>query len=115
MAFARQLMSLADVDAVLAASARRPVLIFKHSTACSISAGAYREWQAFLAGPSAAKVSHAWVRVREERPVSLAIAERVGVPHQSPQALLVKDGRALWHASHYGITRRALEAAVATV
>lgn len=111
----RQLMSLADVDAVLERSAQRPVLIFKHSTTCPISAGAWREWQSFLAGPSAAKVDHAWVRVREERPVSLAIAERVGVMHQSPQALLIKGGRALWHASHYSITRRALEEAVARV
>jgi bacillithiol system protein YtxJ len=115
VAQARQLMSLADVDAVLERSGGRPVLIFKHSTTCPISAGAYREWQAFLAGPSAVRVDHAWVRVREERPVSLAIAERTGVAHESPQALLVKGGKVLWHASHHAITRRALEAVVARV
>jgi bacillithiol system protein YtxJ len=49
------------------------------------------------------------VRVIEERPVSLALSERVGVQHQSPQALLIRDGSAVWHASHQGITAAALQ------
>jgi bacillithiol system protein YtxJ len=57
-------------------------------------------------------VAHAWVRVIEERPVSLRLAALTGVPHQSPQALLVRDGRALWHDSHRGITAEALAGAV---
>lgn len=52
------------------------------------------------------------MRVIEERPVSLALAERVGVKHESPQALLIKDGRALWHDSHRAITTEALVSAV---
>jgi bacillithiol system protein YtxJ len=52
------------------------------------------------------------VRVIEERPVSLALAERVGVKHESPQAILIRDGRPLWHASHGAITAGALAAAV---
>jgi bacillithiol system protein YtxJ len=53
------------------------------------------------------------VRVIEERPVSLALAERVGVQHQSPQALLIRNGAALWNASHHDITTEALQNAVA--
>jgi bacillithiol system protein YtxJ len=52
------------------------------------------------------------VRVIEERPVSLALAEQVGVPHASPQSLLIKDGHGVWNASHRGITVEALKAAV---
>lgn len=59
----------------------------------------------------AAKVGLAWVRVIEERPVSLAFAERVGAKHASPQAVLVKDGRAIWHDSHWNITVDALKSA----
>lgn len=54
----------------------------------------------------------AFVRVIEERPVSLALAERVGVRHESPQAMLIKEGRGVWSASHRGITAAALQAAV---
>jgi bacillithiol system protein YtxJ len=59
-------------------------------------------------------VDHAWVRVIEERPVSLALSQRVGVTHQSPQALLVRNGVAVWHASHYAITVEALRDAVSS-
>lgn len=59
----------------------------------------------------AAKVGLAWVRVIEERPVSLAFAERVGAKHASPQAVLVKDGKAIWHDSHWNITVDALKSA----
>lgn len=60
----------------------------------------------------AAKVILAWVRVIEERPVSLAFAEKVGARHASPQAVLVKDGKAVWHDSHWNITVEALKSAV---
>jgi bacillithiol system protein YtxJ len=60
----------------------------------------------------AQSVSLAWVRVIEERPVSLKMAERVSVRHESPQVLLIKDGKALWHDSHGRITVDALKAAV---
>lgn len=57
-------------------------------------------------------MAHAIVRVIEERPISLALADRVGVKHESPQALLIKDGQALWHDSHRAITTDALISAV---
>jgi len=109
----KQLLTMTDLDVILAESNRQPVLLFKHSTTCPISARAHREWQTFLGSPEAERVAHAWVRVIEERPVSRAVADRVGVTHQSPQALLIKGGRVLWHDSHGGITVEALRAAVA--
>ena len=115
MAQARQMLTPADIDAVLEASRTRPVLVCKHSTRCPISAAAHREWQAFLASPEAERAEHFWVRVIQERPVSLALAGRVGVAHRSPQALLIKNGRVVWHDSHYGITAGRLKAALARV
>jgi bacillithiol system protein YtxJ len=112
VAEAKQLFSMADVDAVLAESAQRPVLVFKHSTTCPISARGHREWEQFLASPEADQVGHAWVRVIEERPVSLGLAEKVGVKHESPQALLVKNGQVVWHDSHFGLTVAAFKDAV---
>ncbi len=48
------------------------------------------------------------VHVREDRPLSLAVAESTGVEHQSPQVICLRGGRASWHASHHAITARAL-------
>jgi bacillithiol system protein YtxJ len=104
------LLRLEDLDRVLAGPG--PVLLFKHSTACPISAWAHREFRQWLA-TAASPPPTALVRVIEERPVSNAIAQRLGVGHQSPQAILVVDGRAVWNASHHEITVASLETAVA--
>ncbi len=101
----------ADLDRLLAQAGAQPVLIFKHSTQCPISAAAYRAFHAAVASGDLGAVGPAMVRVVEERPVSQAVAARLGVRHESPQALLVRDGRVLWQASHYAITRDALRAA----
>lgn len=113
MASAKQLRAQEDLEQTLKESEEHPVLIFKHSTTCPISAAAHRQWSAFLASPEAEQVGHAWVRVIEERPLSLALAAQLGVEHQSPQAIVVRNRRAVWHTSHHAITAEALRQAVA--
>jgi len=49
------------------------------------------------------------VLVREDRPLSLAVAERSGVRHESPQVICLVGGKAVGHASHSGITAQALK------
>jgi bacillithiol system protein YtxJ len=44
------------------------------------------------------------VLVREDRPLSLAVAERSGVRHESPQVICLVGGKAVKHASHHEIT-----------
>ena len=51
------------------------------------------------------------IEIQRARPVSIALAERTGVRHESPQALLLRDARVVWHASHYQIHLTALEKA----
>lgn len=53
------------------------------------------------------------VLVREDRPLSLALAALAGVAHESPQVILLVEGRAAWHASHGGVRAAALDAALA--
>ena len=64
--------------------------------------------------PAHPNVPTAWIDVIGERPWSRHVAEATGVTHQSPQALLVRDGSVVWHASHGGITRKTLAAALAS-
>jgi bacillithiol system protein YtxJ len=50
------------------------------------------------------------VLVREDRALSLAVADRTGVTHESPQVICLVGGRAVGHASHRGVTAAALAA-----
>jgi bacillithiol system protein YtxJ len=88
------------------------LLLFKHSTACPISASAFEEVRAF-SREKPAVLEMAMVLVIEHRAVSNAIADRFGVQHQSPQVLLIEGDRVRWHTSHWNITRDHLLEAVA--
>ncbi|HEY8450383.1 MAG TPA: bacillithiol system redox-active protein YtxJ [Bacillota bacterium] len=109
----QRLHSRTDVAKLLEAARAQPVLIFKHSATCPISARACDEWRQFLGVPEAERVMPAYLVVQEDREASQEVAERTGVRHESPQVLLLKGGRVLWHTSHYAITKDALAAAVA--
>jgi bacillithiol system protein YtxJ len=52
------------------------------------------------------------VVVQKSRDVSREVEARTGVPHESPQALVLRDGRAVWSASHFDITADAVERAL---
>jgi bacillithiol system protein YtxJ len=95
-----------DLEQLLDRSRTDPVLIFKHSTQCPISGQVYQEFAEFAAGAGGAVCGA--VLVIENRELSDAIAKRFGVRHESPQALLIKDGRVVWHASHWSITTDSL-------
>ena len=100
----------ADLAAVDHALAAREFLVFKHSLICPASARAFTEYEAFVA--SHQSVPTAWIDVIGERPWSRHVAAVTGVTHESPQALFVRGGKVAWHASHGGITRKALASAV---
>lgn len=53
-----------------------------------------------------------WLRVREDRAVSDAVEERLGVKHESPQIILFYEETPLWHTSHGQITRENIQEAV---
>lgn len=86
------------------------VLIYKHSTTCPISAAAYRQVERFA--QSHTEVPVGIIRVIEERPLSQHFAAQSGVPHASPQIVLLQDGKPIWQATHYAITVAALESAI---
>jgi|YNPNPStandDraft_1061719.scaffolds.fasta_scaffold06311_5 bacillithiol system protein YtxJ len=88
-----------------------PVMLFKHSTRCPISARALRAAEAWLADHPGL-VNPCRILVVEHRPVSDLAAERLGVRHESPQALLIRGGRVIWHASHLSIHGDALDKAL---
>lgn len=101
----KPLHHLDDVERVLADSHHDPVLLFKHSRTCGISAEALDELRDHLEQHQAApgRIRYAMVTVQTHRDVSNAIAARLGVRHETPQAILVHGGRAIWTASHFRV------------
>ncbi len=103
--------SLPELDHVLRESSRRPVVIFKHSTRCGISAHAFQAYRDWVAGRAEGPL-YTVIEVREARPVSDALAKRTGVRHESPQAFVIRDGDVVWAGSHWDISDDALDRAV---
>ncbi|HEY0170701.1 MAG TPA: bacillithiol system redox-active protein YtxJ [Pyrinomonadaceae bacterium] len=95
----------AALEELFARSHTEPVLLFKHSTACPISARAYRQMEEV-------KTPVSVVVVQQSRDLSQQVAERTGVRHETPQALVLRNGRVVWNASHFDITSDVVEQAV---
>ncbi|HEY2385257.1 MAG TPA: bacillithiol system redox-active protein YtxJ [Terriglobia bacterium] len=99
-----------DLEQLVERSKSDPVFIFKHSTQCSISGHIYQDFSTFAGDHP--ELESAIVLVIENRNLSKAVERRFGIRHESPQALLIKDGHAVWHASHWSITTDSLDDAL---
>lgn len=86
-------------------SQEKPVVIFKHSTTCPISAGAYQQMARMQSEISL-------IVVQQSRDLSREVEERTGIRHESPQAIILRKGKPVWHTSHWDITAEAVEQAV---
>jgi monothiol bacilliredoxin len=96
----------ADLALLLAAPL---AVLYKHSPICATSGIAYEEMLAFR---RRSRVPVYLVDVIRHRPLSRALAERIGVEHASPQAIILREGVAAWHRSHYDIQADAVARAV---
>ena len=88
-----------ELENLLNNSKERPIVVFKHSNSCPISAVAYREMQALDSDV-------VLVEVQSAREVSRQLADLTGVRHESPQVIVLRNGKAVWNASHYEVTAR---------
>ena len=106
-----QLTHTEQLEGLLADSHERPVLLFKHSRSCGVSAEALDELVSHL-NDEIGGARYAMVTVQTHRDVSNAVAARLGVRHHTPQAILVRDGRVVWSASHFRVTAEELRRAL---
>jgi bacillithiol system protein YtxJ len=91
-----------QLDELIDRSHEIPVVLFKHSTNCSISAMAIRRFEDRWKADEAQAVP-VYLDLLAHRPVSNLIADKTGVRHQSPQAILLKNGEPVYTASHGSI------------
>ena len=103
------LLDVQSLDAALAESRERPVLLFKHSRYCGVSCEALDELQAHIEAGADGEAAYKMITVQTHRSVSDAVVERLGLRHETPQAILVRDGRVVWNASHFRITATQLD------
>ncbi|UCS94804.1 bacillithiol system redox-active protein YtxJ [Echinicola marina] len=99
----KSIENLAQIQQLKEESKTQPVLIFKHSTSCSISGMAWNRLQRNWQDEDFEKVSPYILDLLSYRDISNAIAVEFAVGHESPQVILVKDGMAYYDSSHMGI------------
>jgi bacillithiol system protein YtxJ len=92
-------------DELVERSKQQPIVIFKHSTTCPISAAAYRQMRDFDGEVALVEVQRAGELSRE-------IEEKTGVQHESPQVIVLRNGQVVWDASHFSVKADAVANAV---
>lgn len=96
------LTQMEQLNVLTVASHEKPVIIFKHSTRCSISRMALKQFEKeFILTEE--EVTTYFLDLLSYREISNEIASRFQVLHQSPQLILLKKGIAVYHVSHSDI------------
>jgi bacillithiol system protein YtxJ len=102
----KELSKLAELDTIIAESVHKPIMIFKHSTRCSVSRMSLKQFESeFNQGDL---VDIWFLDLLNHRDISNKIAEVFAVRHESPQVLLIKNGICTYHASHHHIEAASL-------
>lgn len=101
-------VTITDVESfeeLVSRSHNAPLVVFKHSTTCPISAAAYEEMSRFDGDV-------ALIEVQRANNLSQEIEQKTGVAHESPQVLVLRNGKAVWDASHWKVKADAVREAV---
>ena len=96
-----ELTDLGQLYEIMDLSHAQPVVIFKHSTRCSISRMALKQFENEF--DLEGSVTPYFLDLLNHRDISQEIATRFDVYHQSPQLLLIKEGKSIYDASHSDI------------
>ncbi|MEY4085796.1 MAG: bacillithiol system redox-active protein YtxJ [Bacteroidota bacterium] len=104
------LTDLGQLNEIMDLSHEQPVAIFKHSTRCSISRMALKQFENEF--DLEGSVTPYFLDLLNHRDISQEIATRFEVYHQSPQLLLIKEGKSIYDASHSDIDAMELKGRV---
>ena len=101
---------LEEIDRLSYNPELKGILLFKHSTRCSISSMALSRLERNL---KASDVLPAYLlHLLDYRSVSQQVAEHYQIAHESPQVLIIKNGKCIFHASHSDINAADIQSAV---
>lgn len=105
------LKSQDQLEALRAESKNQPVIIFKHSTRCSISQTALSRLERNWKEDEMTAVKPYYLDLLYYREISNKIADLFEVEHQSPQVIVLKDGEVVFHRSHFEIDFQSIKKA----
>lgn len=110
-----KLTDIAQLDEIKKESLQHPVLILKHSTRCSISATTLGRLERSWKEDEISELKPYYLDLIAYRPISNKIAEEFGVWHESPQALIIRNGESVYDASHFDISFDEIKAQVSAL
>lgn len=91
--------TLKQLDVLFDSSKTEEVVLFLHDYACPISSRAYQQMSRLDAVVNL-------IDVAKFKDLTVNIAERTSVVHESPQVIILRNGISKWDASHFAITER---------
>ena len=107
-----QLTSESEIGHIDQQSFLTPVVIFKHSTTCSISRMAINRLEGKQAPTG---IPFYYLDLLRFRSVSNEVASHYGIRHESPQVLIIRNGKCIYTESHNGISMLDIEAELNTL
>ncbi|WP_265428382.1 bacillithiol system redox-active protein YtxJ [Chryseobacterium sp. YIM B08800] len=93
-----------DLEKAIKESYENRVAIFKHSTSCFISKTVLKNFEKEIENSDEQNVSFYFLDLLAFRPISNKIAEDFGIRHESPQLIVLENGKAINNASHQDIS-----------
>jgi len=102
-AFWKKIESEEDLKAAVEHSYTHKIGVFKHSTSCFISKTVLRNFEKEVENHEG-KTELYYLDLLARRPLSNKIAEDLGIRHESPQFIVIENGKAVNHASHQDIS-----------
>jgi bacillithiol system protein YtxJ len=92
-----------DLKNAIERSFQNKIAIFKHSTSCFISKTVLRNLEKEIKSLDQ-KPDLYFLDLLAYRPISNKIAEDFGIRHESPQLIVIENGKAIGNASHQHIS-----------
>ncbi len=107
-----EIKDISEIDALRNESNDGAIMLFKHSTSCPISSMALNRLERSWNDAEVKGLKPYILDLIRYREVSNQIAESFGVPHESPQVIVLRNGEAVYDTSHMGINFQDLKALV---
>lgn len=107
-----ELKSVSQIGQIRQESNEKPILIFKYSSRCSLSRLALDRLERSWNEAEMADVQPYFLDLITFREISNRIADEFGVEHESPQVLLIENGKSIFDQSHMAISYDAIKSAI---
>jgi bacillithiol system protein YtxJ len=110
-----KLTNKSQLDTIQTESNTDPVIIFKHSTSCSISRATLDRLDRNWKNEGLENVKTYFLDLLSYREISNSIASLYQVEHQSPQVLIIRNGKSVYDKSHFEISFDSLQSQLSAI